>query len=455
MFRVRVLLTALAAVVLASCSLSVQDDAKGSTTTAKGDDAASSSTPARDFSDVATHGVTDDKITVGAAIIDTAKVKEKYGVELGGVPAGTMEALVEAQNERGGINGRQIEFVPKYFLPIGNEDSERVCRELTEDDPVFLVIGTFLSDNALCVTETHSTPYTSWFGLTQERMDRSKAPYLTTAPMVDDELAQDMDVLVDSGEIDKSKVAVYWEGDLKSDWVETNIIERLKKGGIDVVSTAQLPSSGDQVQADADVTRILQRFQADGADTLINLAGQPVILPALGKSTYRPRMIFTNGQILGEGVLEKNKITDRDNFADALTVLSGSTSEEVAADPAFKRCLDDINSNSELDIKADDLFSKDIKPSSRGYGQLGSMCKVWQFTVDVLEAAGDDPTVQSLNQGLADAKLDYVGSKGAHVSPTRWGAGEAPRLWRYDVERDGFLPAESSGSTSSTETTGG
>jgi len=444
MTKARLLAVALAAALLASCSFAVQDD-DAEKKEGPGTTAGEQGEQARDFSDVPTRGVTDDTVKLGAAVIDTQRLVNDYGVDVGLIPEGVLDALVKAQNDRGGINGRTIELVDRYFLPIGNEDSEKVCRELTEDEQVFLVMGTYLADNALCITETHSTPYVSFFGLTEERMARSKAPYLTTAPMVDDELRADVEALVDSGELADAKVAVYWEGDLKAKWVEANIVEPLVDAGIDVVSKAELPSSGDQVQADADVTRILQRFEADGADTLLNLAGLPVLLPALAKSSYEPRLVFTNGQIMGEGVFDNQGIEDRSAFADALGVVNANTSEEVAADPNFQRCLDDINTAGGLDITTDDIFDESIKPDSRGYGQLPGVCLTWQLTVDVLEAAGDDLTVQSLLDGLADVEPSFVRSDDAELSPTRWGAGGAPRIWDYDVERDSFVPRDAAG----------
>src|SRR5699024_5885776 len=133
---------------------------------------------------------TDDSIKLGAAIIDVDKVKEDFGVDLGTLPEEIIPALVDSVNEDGGINGRSIELVERRFLPVGTEDSEDVCRQLIEDDEVFAVIGSFLDDNALCVTETYDTPYFGNFGLTSERQERSNAPYVTVDGSVDDDLIE-------------------------------------------------------------------------------------------------------------------------------------------------------------------------------------------------------------------------------------------------------------------------
>lgn len=434
----RTVATALAVAALGtSCSLGVNKETSSSTTTGK----TGSSEPAGgQFATTAARGITDDTIKLGAAIIDVDKVKEQFGVDLGLVPNEVISALIAAQNKAGGINGRKVELVERRFIPVGNESSESSCRELIEDDGVFAVMGTYLADNALCVTETYSTPYFGLFGLTKERQDRSKAPYLTVDGTVDNDLAEAVKLIVSENKFKGKKVAVYWESDLKDDWVDANIVAKLKDAGVDVVSQAALPSSGDQVQADADVTRILQRFQADGADTVFNLAGVNVIIPALVKMTYRPTLVFTNGQIIANSSFPDINKKDPTLFKGAYGVLAGTTSDEVAADPLFKKCLKDINDNSSLNVTTDDIYPKEEKPNSRSMGQLPGICALWQLTTQVLEGAGKNPSPQSIVDGLSKLKLHIQNAPDAHLSPERWGAGKPVRFWNWNATTGFFDP---------------
>ena len=55
-------------------------------------------------------------------------------------------------NDRGGINGRMLELHPVTYLPVGTVESDAACVQLTEDEEVFVVVGTALGDEVLCYT---------------------------------------------------------------------------------------------------------------------------------------------------------------------------------------------------------------------------------------------------------------------------------------------------------------
>src|SRR5690606_1739022 len=176
-------------------------------------------------------------------------------------------------------NGRRIEVVQRPFMPVGNEESEAACRELIEDHQVYAVLGMFLGDNALCVTETYSTPYLANFGLDDQRQARSNAPFVTMEGAVRALARSSVERFLDEGVLDGARVAVYHESAETPEMIEEHVLAPLDAAGVEVVSTAQLPSSGDAVQAATDVDRIIQRFEADGADTLLAVSGAAVILP--------------------------------------------------------------------------------------------------------------------------------------------------------------------------------
>lgn len=424
------------AVVLSACSVSTSDSATSSTTTAARDEGQPAGPPPQ--------GVTDDTITLGAAIIDVDQVREQFGVELGTLPEEVIPALVEAVNADGGINGRTVEVVERRFLPVGNEPSEQVCRELVEDDQVMAVMGSFLSDNALCVTETYGRPYFGGWGLTPERQERSEAPYVTTAANEADSIRESMELLADEGLLDDAKVAVYHEADMSPEFAADYVVAPLEAAGVEVVSVVQrADAAGDQVAAGADLDRILQRFEADGADTLIVAAGLPVMVPALERTEWAPQLIFTNGQIIGAEALEGYGLTDPSELAGAIGAVPGTISDEVAEDPRFLDCIDAINAHSDLDISVDDIYSPDERPGSREMGQLPGLCALWDLTRTVLTAAGDDLSNEGILAGLATLdSFEMQGNPEASLSEERWGAGTPARLWEYHEDRVEFLPAD-------------
>ena len=126
-------------------------------------------------------GVSQTEIAIGVAAIDPVQINEMFGIDIGIFPVQDLYAALSADlNERGGIHGRNVVVHVVSFLPIGTTDSERVCTELMEDQKVFVVIGQFLEDNALCITELHGHPYVGHFGENTERQERSNGLFFAT-----------------------------------------------------------------------------------------------------------------------------------------------------------------------------------------------------------------------------------------------------------------------------------
>lgn len=420
-----------------ACSVSTSSDGETSA-----DDSADSTDSAPDVSGAPTHGVTDDTIKLGVAPIDAAAVLADFGVDIGTLPDGVFEALVEGVNAEGGINGRQVELVSRPFRPVGDEESEASCRELTEDEQVFAVVGMYIGENPLCVTEANSTPYIGLWGLDEERQERSKAPFISMAGPNGAALRSTADMLVDEDLLEGAKVAVYYEPSESEALTEANLIEPLQEAGVDIVSTAMLPDSDDQVQAGTDIDRIFQRFEADGADTVVFYSSAGVVLPALERTSWEPQLIFTNnGQFIGEDSLARYGMTDPAELAGAYLAARGNIPEELIDDPDLLACLDTINEYSDLDLTPEDTYPKSIRPESEGADLVPGVCQLWQLTTQVLTAAGDDPSPQSMVDGLAELdSFTLPGVPEASLAPDRWGATDATRLWTYDQAEAKFVP---------------
>ena len=77
-----------------------------------------------------------------------------------------------------------IEPVIAPVSPVGTEPAEAACVQLTEDDPVFIVMGFFLDDGVLCPVETHQTAVIG-STMTGGRLERAEAPWFTTEGSTD------------------------------------------------------------------------------------------------------------------------------------------------------------------------------------------------------------------------------------------------------------------------------
>jgi hypothetical protein len=434
--------------LLSACSVSISDTA-ATDGAGNGGDRNSGQTGGQgtDFSGARVQGVTDDTITLGVAALDAGLIRDTYGVDIGNLPKEALPALVEATNEAGGINGRQVDLKVRYFMPIGNEPSEKACRELVEDEKVFAVLGTFLGDNSLCVTETYSVPYIGLWGLNEERHQRSKAPFVTLAGEEEEGLGDSIDLLIEEGVLEGKKVAIYFEPGTTEAAIDERAIAPLEEAGIEVVSKGQLPSSGDAVQAASDIDRLLQRFESDGADTVLFTSGLGVVLPALERTSWAPQLVFANnGQILGSGAATRYGNKKPAELRGAIGAVPGLTSAEKATDEDLATCFATISERSSLKVVPEDVYSEEERPGSKEMALLAETCILWQLAVELLTAAGDDPTPQSLLDGLTN--LDQFALQfhdDLSLSPTRWGAKSGSRIWRFEEDDIIFVPAEDEG----------
>jgi hypothetical protein len=309
---------------------------------------------------------------------------------------------------------------------------------------VFAVVGTFLGDTGLCVTETYSTPYFGGFGLTPERQERSSAPFLTTALNEADLVGESVQYLIDNGQLDGKKVAVYSEAaGYSPEFIDTYVLSPLETAGIETVANTQLTDTGgDQVAAGAELDRILQSFEAAGADTVIVAGGMITFGPALERTEYAPQLFIINGQILANDAVTGFAMTNPDELIGSFGVTEGSLPSELLDDSVLAECITWINDNSDLAVTPNDILTVDEAPESRDYRNLPALCGIFQLMRTVLTAAGDNPSSESILASLDElSSFPLVGSPEASLSADRWGAGAPIRLWAYDAEQIRFLPA--------------
>ena len=142
-------------VVLAALALGAAACTDGSSPTAEDAATATSGATAEP-----SQGVTDTEVAVGVAWIDAQEILDQFGVDIGVYPVEDLfQAMAEGVNARGGVADRDFWVVASTFIPTETEEIDRVCTELLQDEEVFVVAGTLLGDQALCVTELHGQPY--------------------------------------------------------------------------------------------------------------------------------------------------------------------------------------------------------------------------------------------------------------------------------------------------------
>jgi ABC-type branched-subunit amino acid transport system substrate-binding protein len=85
-----------------------------------------------------------------------------------------VQAYVDDQNKRGGINGRPIVPVFRTTDPISEDDQNQACAQLADDEKVFGVIDTqsfIFANPQACLTRTKKTPYVHGYAESEAFMD--------------------------------------------------------------------------------------------------------------------------------------------------------------------------------------------------------------------------------------------------------------------------------------------
>ena len=86
-----------------------------------------------------------------------------------------VQAYIDDQNKRGGINGRPIVPVFRTTDPISEDDQNQACTQFADDDKVFGVIDTqsfIFANPQACLTQTKKTPYVHGYAESEGFMDK-------------------------------------------------------------------------------------------------------------------------------------------------------------------------------------------------------------------------------------------------------------------------------------------
>jgi len=129
-------------------------------------------------------GLTEDTIKLGFTHVNYG------GVQAGGVNLGprdditdVIDALVDAANADGGVNGHQIEAVKVPVNIVDSADQRTKCLQLTEDEEVYAVIDSYTFSiypaSRACIAIEHETPLISGAIGGQEDVDAA-FPYLVS-----------------------------------------------------------------------------------------------------------------------------------------------------------------------------------------------------------------------------------------------------------------------------------
>lgn len=432
--RCRRLVAALALLALgaAGCTAGDPDEEGGAATT----------TAAPDAPAVPSQGVTDDEVAVGVAWIDAQEILDQFNVDIGVYPVEDfLQALADGVNERGGVHGRDLRLVTRTFIPTQTEEIDRVCTELLQDEEVFVVAGTLLADQPLCVTELHEQPYVGGFGETPEIQERSQGRFFAVEIDFTRYTLAAVQEMVDAGDLEGRQVGLYSDANELDSATVDGIREILDGAGVEVVAQVQGPTlNDDPVTSDAAVDTAIERLRADGADLVLTPSTPIGILRGMGRAGWEVDVALTNGQITGystddigvdPAIIERTIVVSVDS----------PSGDEAREDAGIQACVADYDAafpDAPLDLANDDIATG-----------VAMACRTFDLTLQILDAAGPELDVDSFvaaAEGLGE--IDLPAASAASLGPDKHSATSTIRRYEFDPDegkwvRDGDpIPVE-------------
>ena len=208
-------------------------------------------------------GVTAETIKIAATFPDLSVL----GRDNGDLEA-KFQVAVDAVNQSGGINGRQIDLIFSTYVPMGEADAEALCVRNVEDEGVFAVVGILLREMPLCYTEFNDTIVINAFESTAELFERSVAPLISTNPLPERLVAVNVDTLLDSGHLAPGmRIAVH--GMATREDLHNRYLQALDSRGVEVVSHTLRTTFNDVIAAESEVDIFAERWLASGAEAML------------------------------------------------------------------------------------------------------------------------------------------------------------------------------------------
>lgn len=392
------------------------------------------------FPDAVTQGLTDDTITIGAALIDVASLQAQ-GVEIDAVdPQALLDAWIATANDAGGLGGRQVEMVFEPYLPVSDTEAETVCTALTEDQEVFAVIGQLSGDTSLCITETHALPYVGLYGLSPERQSRSKGPFFAVEMADDRQRAASIAAMAEAGELE-GNVGLYYQA--KDQAIVDDVVKpALEEAGVQPVVETTLDDIGggatggaDEAAVDQAIDTIVERHRSADVDVFLNVSNFADPMGGFQRKGWTPeRILVTTQQALSEDVITETDI-DPAILAQTLVVAPYVPSkDELLADEDVVTCIDEYNAT-------DPEEPIDPEAASRtSLAGLANLCTAWTVFRRGVEDAGDELTAQTWAAGVAGIGDEHLpGFPFSSLGEGKQSAGDTIGSYAFDPDAGAFV----------------
>lgn len=364
-------------------------------------------------------GVTKDQIKLGVTYVDLEAIRSVTDISHGNYE-GSYNAVIDALNKSGGVNGRKIVPVFAKVNPIGTIPAQEACVKLTEDEKVFAAVGFFYFDSPLCYVAQHDTPILGGT-MSPDRLKQAKAPWMTLDSGAEVQ-PRAVDALAKSGAL-KGKLGIVALATEQKSLLDAEVLPGLKRNGVKgTVAVIDAPLN-DVVAGTQQATTIAERFKSQGITTVLLVGGTPSAFSnGLKNTDYRPRLVGTGfGPFQAAAI---NKATDP-------ALWKGAVSADIGVDfndPSLQKCYRTVEKVTH------DTIVEHPRPGAPDYqASASSACRYISLFAQLAGAAGKNLTVASF--GKAAEKLGSVtipGSGTIKYDPKTHTWAQPMYLYKYD-----------------------
>lgn len=429
----------LLALIAAACGSSSDDPVTGpddstTTTTAAesgddGDGGESTTTTTLGPNTASFRGVTADTIRIGIAAFDWDRLAA-LGVTFGvSNNSDLMVAALDEINERGGIHGRMLEPYISEFLPVGSDESDAACLELTEDHEVFLVVGATLNEQILCFTELHETAAIVAGGLNDERLRRAKAPYAAVIAAQEVRAAEWVAQMEAAGLLEGTLGVMGFVDVSESAYLA--VVGALQDAGYDPVQGLIGGNSDDLAETARQQALVYERMKEAGVDRTISTTGVPLEIANALEAGYETDQWLLYTTMTGRGLTDAGvPLSYLDGAYSTNNSPTGTSAQPLLADdPDASACLDDLRA------RTDHPLPYDLDAEINNINTALIVCATSRILEAALTNAGQVLTNESLLAGIeAIGDIELAGYTNASLGPDDYGAVKGLTLIQFDAD---------------------
>ena len=405
------LLIALVAVLglfAAACTASESDDDGGSESA----DADSDGEPTA--SDT---GITEDTIKIAVIWADfTNLVDLGFAVDLGDTEE-QIQALVDDVNAAGGVNGRMIEVTFHAQDPLDATSIERTCLEATQDEEAFAVIatnGVGTLTNA-CVAVDNETLYLSTQGALVSDLEAAEDRIFVfnfTTPQLAVLMVEHLD---GEGELEGKTIGIVTGDDVIGLEVNDTLGPALEEAGYEVAASQTLACNDTGAICEGYPVAVSAMADA-GVDAVFSSLGAlayPAFAAEGAAQGFTPQYYtFASGGTSDVVAKEMAAAELEGSYEGALGVVVAPGNNNLANRGDEPEPEPNVGCNDILEEQAG--YRLDYRDD--GNGAHTNNCVVFQVLMAALEAAGANPTTESVSEAIQTETGDFLLNGGAAAS---------------------------------------